>query len=82
MDRRENAELMAEVQKLWLESMKEKLAAGEINSTDMATLARVLLAGGMMPNFDDLEVPEELKDKLKRDVPTFSDEVDDYLKGL
>jgi hypothetical protein len=54
---------LAEVlQAKWLKQMDKMFDAGTITSTDMATLARVLLANGW--SLDPSKLPEKLRNKL------------------
>jgi hypothetical protein len=46
----------------WLKRMETLLDAGEITSTDMATLVRFLMANGW--TLDPSRLPSKLKDKL------------------
>lgn len=46
----------------WLERMEMLLDAGEITSTDMATLVRFLVANGW--TLDPTKMPTRLRDKL------------------
>lgn len=51
-----------ELQGLWLAWMKRAMEDGTATSTDMATLARVLLANGW--SLDPMKLPKNLRDKL------------------
>jgi len=46
----------------WLERMEKMIDSGEITSTDMATLARVLMQNGWV--IDANKLPQQLRDKL------------------
>lgn len=50
------------LQQKWLERMEVLLDEGAITSTDMATLARVLMANGW--TLDPTKIPSGLRDKL------------------
>lgn len=60
--KQKQVEIAERLQMLWLQRMEYLLASGEITSTDMATLARVLLSNGW--NLDPSAVPQGLRDKL------------------
>lgn len=55
-------EIAERLQLKWLERMETLLDSGEITSTDLATLARVLLSNGW--NLDPQALPEGLRQKL------------------
>ena len=59
-------ELAERLQVLWLERMETLLNDGEITSTDLATLARVLLANGW--TLDPTRLPTSLREKLTKHV--------------
>lgn len=56
----------AKLQGLWLGYMERALENGTITSTDLATLARVLLANGWA--LDPARLPTSLKDKITKDI--------------
>jgi hypothetical protein len=58
----EQLDIAERLQGKWLKHMEKMLDAGTITSTDMATLARLLLASGW--NLDPSKVPEKLRNKL------------------
>ena len=62
------------LQTKWLEHMDRLLDAGTITSTDMATLARVLLTNGW--TLDPKKLPKSLRDLLTQHVmpDEFADE--------
>lgn len=64
------------LQQKWLERMEYLLDSGEITSTDMATLARVLLQNGW--SLDPSDLPQSLRDKLTKRV-SFDDGLDGEL---
>lgn len=64
------------LQQKWLERMEYLLDSGEITSTDMATLARVLLQNGW--SLDPSDLPQSLRDKLTKRV-SFDDDLDGEL---
>lgn len=64
-------ELAARVQSKWLRRMDWLLDHGLVTSTDMATLARVLLQNGW--SLDPARLPKGLRDKLTAHIP-----VDDF----
>lgn len=64
--------IAARLQLKWLERMETLLDEGTITSTDMATLARVLLSNGW--NLDPSRLPKGLRDKLQGvELPSFDD---------
>jgi hypothetical protein len=58
----EQVSLAEVLQAKWLKQMDKMFDAGTITSTDMATLARVLLANGW--SLDPSKLPEKLRNKL------------------
>lgn len=67
-------DLAAQLQLKWLERMNTLMDEGTITSTDLATLARVLLANGW--TLDPARLPQALREKLtsKVDPSEFDDE--------
>lgn len=65
-DKQTQLERAARLEDLWLEHMENLLIAGTITSTDLATLARVLMANGW--TLDKSRLPQGLKDKLTAGV--------------
>jgi hypothetical protein len=63
---KEQVEIAERLQVLWLKRMESLLESGEITSTDLATLARVLLSNGW--NLDPSKLPERLRQKLTESV--------------
>lgn len=65
------------LQTKWLAHMEHLLVTGTITSTDMATLARVLLANGW--TLDHKKMPKKLQDMLTLHVrpEDFEDEVNE-----
>lgn len=61
---RSQFDIAASLQKLWLERMEHLLRTGDITSTDLATLARVLLANGW--TIDPSRLPKGLAEKLTK----------------
>lgn len=60
---------------MWLKHMEKLLDSGEITSTDMATLARVLLQNGW--SLDESRLPQSLRDKMPGLPPAGSLDDDD-----
>lgn len=60
-------EIAERLQLLWLERMEVMMNEGTITSTDMATLARVLLANGWV--LDPAQLPQGLRGKLTEAIP-------------
>lgn len=58
----EQIEIAERLQGKWLQHMEKMLDAGTITSTDMATLARILLANGWA--LDPAKLPSSLRSKL------------------
>jgi hypothetical protein len=68
------------LQEKWLTHMEKLLDSGTITSTDMATLARVLLANGW--SLDPKKLPSGLRDKLTRGMdPKAFDDDDEAVAG-
>ncbi len=79
---KDQVEIAARLQLKWLERMEQLLESGEITSTDMATLARVLLSNGW--NLDPQTIPTSLREKLTTsldDLDFGADPTDDELFG-
>jgi hypothetical protein len=71
----QQADLAAGLQLKWLKRMDKMLKDDTITSTDMATLARVLLANGW--NLDPARLPSGLRAKLTSHIdPADLDEQD------
>lgn len=68
---KEQIELAKRLQMYWLEEMENRFKAGEITSTDMATLARVLMRNGW--TLDPSQLPEDLREKLSTTNLDFED---------
>lgn len=66
-----------ELQKKWLVHMYSMFETGSITSTDMATLARVLLANGW--TLDPTKLPSKLRDKLTENLNLNDPDVRDEL---
>jgi hypothetical protein len=62
MTREEQIELTGRLQDKWLQHIERLLDAGTITSTDMATLARLLMANGW--DLDPAKLTEGLRSKL------------------
>lgn len=77
--KKEQIDLAAELQLLWLKRMKKLFEDGTITSTDMATLARVLMQNGW--TIDPHQLPQSLKDKMKKSDPTVFDDDDADVVG-
>lgn len=60
-------EIAERLQLRWLERMEVMMDEGTITSTDMATLARVLLANGWV--LDPAQLPQGLRGKLTEAIP-------------
>jgi hypothetical protein len=58
----EQLAIVERLQLKWLKRMEQLLDNDEITSTDMATLARLLMTNGW--NLDPSAIPQGLKDKL------------------
>lgn len=58
--------IAARLQEKWLEHMEHLFETKQITSTDLATLARVLLQNGW--TLDPKKLPQGLKDKLTTQV--------------
>ena len=64
----------------WLERMEKMLDSGEITSTDMATLARVLMQNGWTIDADKL--PQHLRDKLTSHVSFEEDDEEPKIRMM
>jgi nitrogen fixation protein len=73
LDTAAQIDLKEELETLWLTEMKNRIKNNTATSTDLATLARVLMANGW--TLDPKDLPQSLKDKLTSRVST--DELDD-----
>ena len=71
----DQVEIAKRLQMKWLRRMEHLLDSGEITSTDMATLARVLLQNGW--SLDPNDLPQTLRNKLTKKV-SFDDMEDEY----
>jgi hypothetical protein len=58
----EQIDVAERLQGKWLKHMEKLLDSGTITSTDLATLARLLMANGWQ--IDPAKLPEKLRDKL------------------
>lgn len=58
--------LKERLQTLWLQHMEKLLTEGTITSTDLATLARVLLQNGW--TLDPTKLPSDLRSKLTSQI--------------
>lgn len=77
----EQIALAERLQDLWLKRMEMLFQSGDITSTDMATLARVLLANGW--TLDRRQIPQGLRDKMHKLVePGDLDEDDAVLARI
>lgn len=76
------ADLVTELKTAWLRHMAKLLREGTIASTDLATLARVLMANGW--TLDPSRLPKGLADKLgdRIDPSKFDDDDADAPHGL
>lgn len=63
----EQLDIAERLQGKWLKHMERLLDSGTITSTDMATLARVLLANGWA--LDPSKLPQKLREKLIDSIP-------------
>lgn len=54
--------IKAKLETLWLEHMQHLLETKAVTSTDLATLARVLMQNGWV--IDEGKLPQQLRDKL------------------
>jgi hypothetical protein len=70
-DLKAQQEIVERLQLLWLQRMETLLIAGELSSTDAATLYRFMSDNGW--SLDPSKLPQELKDKLGAPVE-FSNE--------
>lgn len=68
----EQLDVVEGIKALWLRHMARMLQKGTITSTDMATIARVLLANGWV--LDARKLPKGLRDKLTSQVDVAGDE--------
>lgn len=73
MDQKQQTDLAERLQTKWLDRMEKMIDDGTATATDMATLARVLLANGW--SIDPKDVPQQLRDKLTSKVS--AEELDD-----
>lgn len=64
--KQEQLDLATSLQKKWLARMEALLDNGEITSTDLATLARVLMANGW--TIDPRQLPKKIADKITSPV--------------
>lgn len=74
--RQQQVDIAKRLQEKWLKRMEYLLDTGEITSTDMATLARVLLQNGW--SLDPNDLPQTLRDKLTKRV-SFDDDLEGEL---
>lgn len=78
--KREQIELVERMQLKWLQHMEKLLDNGNISSTDLATLARLLMQNGW--TLDPARLPKGLKDKLTTHLdPTAFDDGDPDVVG-
>lgn len=68
----EQLALVQRLQLKWLKHMDTLFDSGEITSTDLATLARLLSQNGW--SLDPARLPKNLKDKLTKHVDFDADE--------
>jgi hypothetical protein len=66
-DKTEQILLAEKLQLKWLKRMDVMFDEGTITSTDMATLARVLMANGWV--LDPAQLPQKLRGKLAGSIP-------------
>jgi hypothetical protein len=71
-DMQEQIDVATRLQVKWLKRMETMIDEGTITSTDMATLARFLLANGW--TLDPSRLPQGLRDKLTKHVKFDADE--------
>lgn len=69
--KQEQIELASKLQLKWLKRMDEMFEDHSITSTDMATLARVLMANGWV--LDPAQLPQRLRGKLTNSIPDVQD---------
>lgn len=67
-------ELANSLQLKWLKHMDKLFDDGTITSTDLATLARLLMSNGW--SLDPHTIPQRLKDKLVKSDPSLLDDSD------
>ena len=72
VNRQQQIEIAERLQQLWLERMEVLLTSGDATSTDLATIARVLIMSGW--TLDPHQLPQGLRDKLTSAIP----DVDDF----
>ena len=71
----EQIEVAKRLQTKWLLHMERLLDEGEVTSTDLATIARLLSQNGWV--LDSSRLPSRLRDKLTAEFdPTEADELD------
>ena len=63
---RKQLDIKTRLETKWLERMEKLIDSGEVTSTDMATLARVLQNNGWV--IDETKLPQHLRDKLTSHV--------------
>lgn len=73
MDQKQQTDLAERLQTKWLKRMETMIDEGTATATDMATLARVLLANGW--SIDPKDIPQPLRDKLTSKISP--EELDD-----
>lgn len=60
--KKEQADIAARLQDAWLRHMEKLLDEGTATSTDLATLARLLMSNGW--SLDPAQLPQSLKDMI------------------
>jgi len=73
-------EIKERLETMWLVHMEKLLQSGEITSTDMATLARVLMQNGWV--IDAGKLPQQLRDKLTSNVSFEGDEEEPKIRMM
>lgn len=77
--KKEQLEIAERLQLLWLRRMERLLESGMITSTDMATLARLLMQNGW--SLDPNALPQGLRDKITTPVSFEDDDDEDFIAG-
>lgn len=69
----QQVELAEELQMLLLQEFKKRFRSGEITSTDLATLSRLLIQNGW--TLDPADLPQDLRDHITREV-SFDEDIE------
>jgi hypothetical protein len=77
-NKEQQMDLASQLQEKWLRRMDALLDSGEITSTDLATLARVLMANGW--TLDPTRLPKQIKDKLTSDIEFDGEETEPRIR--